>query len=420
MQLKTIAKYSVVLSIIPALYNAFFPGKIALISLICIFPLLMGVLFSLNKKIPTNFDGIVYVKFFIIYYIIVLIRGLIGATSYKDWTVLFSNTIPLILILHFTLFIGAYMSTVQTLIRAFLLYGIPLCLILYLISGDDPTPYGFTHTVAPISFMLLLTPYISKKLKIVIFSIAIFSFTSDFANRSNLLNILIAFVILLSFIFRNVPLVFRAYKSIRSIVLILPVLFLFLGATGVFNIFLIGDYLGNYTTQDLRGTNEDVLGDSRTGIYKDVFSQLINEDAILFGLGSSGKVKSYLSDYDDSNTLLKEGRRDTESGMLNYIQWGGLVGGLLYFLLFVKASYYGIYKSSNWLCKMLGLWLVYKGMFSFIEDPVFFSIGSIFIFFTISICLNKEFRLMNDIELKAMFSSMFNKKRKIRINYKTY
>lgn len=419
MQLKTIGKYTVILSILPALYNAFFQGKVVLITLLCTIPLLIILILSLNKKVSKNFDGILFIRLFIIYYIVVLIRGLFGATSYTDWTVLFSNTIPLILIVHFTLYIGAYQSSILSLIRTFLFYGIPLCIILYLIAGNDPTPYGFSHMIAPISFMLFLTPYIGKKWRIIIFSVAIFSFMSDFENRSNLLNILLAFVILTSFIFRKVPLLFQAYKSIRAIALILPVLFLFLGISGVFNIFLVGDYLEAYNNQETRGTNEDVLGDSRTGIYQDVFSQLQNDDSVIFGLGSSGKVKSYLADYDDSNTLLKEGRRNSESGMLNYIQWGGLVGGLLYFLLFVKASYCGIYKSKNWLSKMLGMWLVYKGAFSFIEDPMFFSIGSIFIFFTISICLNKEFRLLSDSELRAIFSTMFNQRRKIRINYKS-
>lgn len=419
MRVSKLAKYSVLLSIIPALYYAFFPGKIILVTIICSYPLLIGIILSLNKGIHKKFDGLFYIKLFIIYNIIVLVRGIFDAKSIQDWTVMFGSTIPLMLIIHFTMFIAADKSSIVAVIRTFMLYGLPLGFFLFFIT-EDPGPLGFAHTIAPISFMIFLVPYVNKKLKIVIFSIAIFSFLSDFENRSNLLNLLIASIIMLTFYWKKFYVVIKGYKHVRSIMLFFPVFFLVLGLSGIFNIFLIGDFFDNYYNQENKGTSKDVLVDSRTDIYKDVFSQLKKDDAFLFGLGASGKTKTFLTNYEDFDIVYKEGRRSTESGMLNYIQWGGLVGGLVYFLLFVKASYYGIYKSRNWLCKMLGLWVVYKGAFSFIEDPVFFGIGSIFIFFPISICLNKEFRLMNDLEIRMMFRGMFKKKKRVVVSYKKY
>lgn len=414
MRVSKLAKYSVILSLIPALYYTFFPGKIILVTLICAYPILIGILLFLNKKIHKKFDGLFYMNLFIIYNIIVLVRGLFDATSIQDWIVMFGNKIPLFLVVHFAIFIASDISSIIAVIRSFLIYGLLVGFVMFFFP-NDPGPLGFTRTIAPISFMIFLFPYVNKKLRIFIFSVAMFSFLSDLENRSNLLNILIASIILLISFYKKAYVVIKGFKYTRSIMLFFPVFFLGLGLSGTFNIFLVGDYFDNYYNQENKGTSKDVLVDSRTDIYKDVFFQLKNDEAFLFGLGASGKTKTFLTDYGDYDIIYKEGRRDTESGMLNYFQWGGLVGGLVYFLLFVKASYYGIYKSRNWLCKMIGLWVVYKGVFSFIEDPIFFGIGPIFVFFPISVCFNKEFRLLNDFELKVIFTNIFNRKKRLKV-----
>jgi hypothetical protein len=58
---------------------------------------------------------------------------------------------------------------------------------------------------------------------------------------------------------------------------------------------------------------------------------------------------------------------------------------------------------------MLGLWLAYKGMYSFIEDRPGFSINILFIFLSIGICLNKEIRQISDYEMKMLFKYIINK-----------
>jgi hypothetical protein len=408
--LNKLAKYSVILSIIPALYFAFFPGKIVLISIICSYPLLIGILLSSKKHLNKNFEGVFYIKIFIIYNIIVLLRGLIDASSMQDWTVMFASTIPLFLITHFSIYLATYKSSVIVFIRSFLIYGLSLSMLFFF--TDEFGFIEFPHVVSPIYFMILLIPYMGKKFGILIFILALISFISDFSNRSNLINILIASIIMVSFLWKKKIWMLKLVKYIRTILLTLPVLFIILGVTGIFNIFLIGNLLGEFMIDFGKDQSQDLLVDSRTSIYTDVFSQLTNDNAIVFGLGASGKTKTSLTDisYADFDLIYKEGRRNTESGMLNYIQWGGLVGGLVYFLLFVKASYYGIYKSKNWFCIMLGLWIAFRGFYSFIEDFMLFSINSLFILVSVGICLSKKFRLMNDLELKFMFRRMLNMK----------
>ena len=404
MTLSRLAKYSVILSIIPALYFSFYPGKIVLITMLCSYPLIIGVVLLLRKKIDKNLDGKLFVNLFIVYNIVVLFRGFIDSNSNEDWSFLFSSGVSLALFIPFSIYMGAHKTSMILLIRTFLTYGLVLCVFMLFVT-EDPGPLGFAHTISPIYFLIFFIPYMDKKFGILIFTIALISFFDDITIRSNLLNILVAFMIISTFLWRSRPRLLKVAKYLRVLILIFPVFFLLLGITRVYNIFSIGELFNEFVIQDSKGRTQDVLIDSRTGIYLDVFSQLRNDNAIIFGLGASGKTKTHLTDVinADFDKVYKEGRRGTESGMLNYIQWGGIVGGFLYFLLFVKASYYGIYKSRNWLCIMLGLWVAYKGLFSFIEDPLSFTIGSIFILVPIGICLSKEFRLMSDIELKFMF-----------------
>jgi O-antigen ligase len=184
-----------------------------------------------------------------------------------------------------------------------------------------------------------------------------------------------------------------------------PPIFLFLGLLGIFNVFQIGDYFEKYEISSNDGKVQDVLIDSRSQIYSDVFSQLNSDNALVFGLGASGKTKTHLTDivYTDFDKVYKEGRRGTESGILNYIQFGGLLGGFFYFFLFLKGSYLAFYKSKNRFMVLFGTWVAFKAMNSFIEDSNIFSVSSVFLFLCIGLCYNEYLRNLSDEEVRALF-----------------
>lgn len=409
MIIRKIIKLAVIFSIIPSLYNSIYPGRIAIASILCSYPIFVGIIYIINRlyasrvNITRKFDGINYVYLFIIYNLIVLLRGLFDAQSVEDWKSMFSNVLPLYLVTHFSLYIALYPSFVIDTIKTFLTYGLLLCLLIYVIEPE--LSINFIKSLSPIYFIILIIPYLDKKNGIFIITVAAIFFFSVFTNRANMLNIIIAFVIVSTFIWRKKKWIFATIKTLRFVLLSLPPVFLILGLSGIFNVFLIGESL-SWVVVDEKKESQDLLIDSRTAIYNDVFGELERKDSFLFGLGASGKTKTSLTDisYADFDVIYKEGRRGTESGMLNYIQWGGIIGGLLYFLLFIKASYLGVYKSKNWFCIMIGLWVAFKGMFSFIEDRNFFSISTIFIFLAISVCMSKKIRSLRDNEIKLIFN----------------
>lgn len=416
MTLKKLTSLTVLLCVIPAIYFSLFKGKIVAITILCCYPLLFMSIYFFNRINFKHMDQKRIVKVFIVYSIFMFIRGGIIANSFQDWTTLASGQVTLMLFMPLTIYLGAKKESVKYLFRTFL-FVIPFIFILYFTTSDRG-PFGFTKSLSPIYLFILLIPYLSKKLKILVIIIVILSFFRDITIRANMINIIVAFLILLTYGIKFKSRLLNIIKKIRYILLISPIIFIILGIMGTFNVFKIGDYLENYTMSDNAGRSQDVFVDSRTGIFTDVFTQLEESNAIVFGLGAGGKTKTFLTDvnWGDLDVIYKDGRRGTESGMLNYIQYGGILGGLLYYLLFIKASYLAVYKSRNWFLVMIGVWVIFKGLFSFIGDPLPFTISSVFNFATIGICFNREIREMNNFEIKVFFHKTFNKISNFKFN----
>jgi hypothetical protein len=401
-----LAKYSVVLTIIPALYFAFFPGKIVLITILCSYPLIFALVHFTLKNGFRNLDGLEFIKLFLVYNIIVFVRGIVDVQSSQDYKVLLQSGLVTSLFLPLVIQFSAYKNTIIIVFKSFLSYGLMLCSIMYFMPVNSG-PLGFNAYISPITIILLFSPYLTKKYRPIIYLLVLISFFHDFSNRANLLNILVSVLMLFTYLISKKKMTILLLKVISILLLISPIVFFGLGITGIFNVFTIGKLLPEYSLAvKKKNVTQELFVDSRTSIYLDVFKQLKHDKMIFIGLGGSGKTKTALTEVIDADydKIYKEGRRGTESGMLNMIQTGGLIGGLIYYFLFFTASYYGVFKSKNWFCVLLGVWLSYKCFFSFIEDPLSFSISSLFLFFSIGVCLNKNFRQLSDTELKELFN----------------
>ena len=164
--------------------------------------------------------------------------------------------------------------------------------------------------------------------------------------------------------------------------------------------------VSEYTITD---DSRALLTDSRTGIYEDVLGGLKKNNAEMLGLGIDGKVKTSLSDLRDRDyaSLYKYGRPSSESGMLNYVQYGGFLGFLTYGLFLICAAFKGVFKSNNRWLMLIGLFVAFKFLYSFIEDAVSFKLTSFYIFMMVGMCYNRRFRAMNDDEVKAYLKLIF-------------
>ena len=129
MKLSILARYTVILSMIPAIYITFFPSKIVLVTIVCSYPLLF-ILMSRVIAVNKNFlVGRYELYLFMFYSLIMLIRGFIDAKSYQDWTSLFTS-LPLFVFIPLTVFFGVYANVLKEFFRAFVFFGILLAFVL--------------------------------------------------------------------------------------------------------------------------------------------------------------------------------------------------------------------------------------------------------------------------------------------------
>jgi hypothetical protein len=400
-----ILKYSIPLILIPAIWISYFPGKIVAVTLVCLSPLLaMAVIF----KYPTqNIEGKRILNLFLTYNAIMFVRGMFIAENQSAWIYLY-NFIYMFFLFPYYIYKFINPKNFMIMMRSYILWG-TFAAFLILGQGKTDGHSSFGATLSGFILLLFFIPYISSKWKISLIVILLaWSFFSEINYRMNLLNIGAAFLIFLLACFRSNKLKLKLVKAATVFCFAFPLIFFILGISGIFNIFRFSDSFEYAVSQGNKEQNITI--DSRTGIYEDVLFGLRDNKAYVFGLGANGKVKTYLisEQWGDYYSLWKNGRNFTESGMLNYLQWGGFAGFLVYFLFFAGASYLAVNKSNNWYMKSLGLWVSFKALCSFLEDQPSTYIYYFFIIYAVGLCYNRDFRRMSDMQMKKYINQLLH------------
>ena len=189
----------------------------------------------------------------------------------------------------------------------------------------------------------------------------------------------------------------RIYKVLFIVFLMSPLVLSYLGYKGIFNVFNMEGYVQSSNLK------EDDLVDTRSFLYLLIQQKLEKENAVFAGVGLG------VSYWDDFNSLSGNleldnmGRNATESGLLNMYFWGGLIGAFLFSMLFWISAYYGIFKSKNNICKLIGVFIMFRWVISFVDEPNIWVCSNILMFFFMGLCLNKQIRKMDDCYLINYF-----------------
>lgn len=399
-------KYNLLLLLIPAIFTSFFPGKIIIVGALCMYPIffiLWRKYYRLNDEQSVN---IKVIQLFIGVNALIFLHGLIDLKSSQDFSVTFGSM--LFILLLFPLYIYSVNSkSFIYILKNTLIFILPLCFITYLFRQQDGF-MTFPNNISFVYLFLLFIPFVKLKWKLFFIGLAVLGITYDITRRSFLINVTVAlFIVLIVSIFQYNKLK-KIFRILFFPLVISPFVLLVLGLLGVFNIFKIGE---NSTLKigDEKGVSRDALVDSRSSIYADVFSELYEKKAFLIGLGGNGKTKTSLLDNlnQDFSSVYKEGRRATESVMLNYFQWGGILGALSFWLLLVVGAYNAIFKSKNKLMMMLGLFITFKVIYAFVEDRVGIRLASYFYFYMIGMCYNVKFLNLSDKQVKYILQKVF-------------
>jgi hypothetical protein len=222
--------------------------------------------------------------------------------------------------------------------------------------------------------------------------------------RANVIRIILATLIIFLYYARKyVPLKWIKFACLTFFVT--PILFLFLGVTGQYNIFKPSDNIDKYEFSYDDGTERNIALDTRTFLYQEVFATMQGNNSFVWGEGGAG---TYKTEYFDDSVDYNKGRYGTEVGFLNVLLYSGILGVIFYAVIIFSAGYYAVNYSNNFLCKMLALFLAFRWVLFFIEDFTRYDVNYYFLWIAVGLCFSKDFRSLSDAELMEYFN--FKKK----------
>lgn len=341
------------------------------------------------------------VSIFIVYAIIGVLRGIFVADCYWEYNQLTIGTMSLSLPLLVYIFESPSFSLIFY--RKWLKYCIPAFFIFfYWVVGATQFFLG------PIFLLGCFIPILPKKWKILILILLILM-GMYLSNRSQVIKVVVCLIFSFAYYYKGyIPIFFLRISN--YLFYILPLVLLFLGISGKYNVF--SDGLANnknqYKTIRNDGTEENLNADTRTFIFEEVIESAVKHDYILLGRTPAlGNDSDFFYDIHKNTGYSKKIRYMNELCHTNIFTWLGIVGVILYSLIYFKASWLAIYRSNSFALKLIGCYIAFNWMFGWIENMNRFDISNIFFWGIIAIAFSKEFRNMNDLEFKNWFKHIF-------------
>ncbi|TBN18647.1 hypothetical protein EYD46_00855 [Hyunsoonleella pacifica] len=363
-------------------------------------------IFSIKKRFydTTNkrFDTIIFV--FLIWNISAMVRGCFVAENYWEWKNLI--TMSFVFLLPLTIYFSTHREMVQSIFNMYMKYMLPAFFLFILVMNE--VAYGVY--LIPVSFMLLFLPLLSQKWKIVMLAFTMIVILSSIEARSNVIKFVIALGFGMLYYLR--PFVNEKILRITRLFLLgLPFVLFTLAVSGTFNIFNISEYTeGEYTTNNTLGDEEDLTADTRTELYVEVIGSAIKNEYVWFGRTYARGNDSVLFG-EKIEALTGTGkfeRYSNEVSLLNIFTWTGLIGVILYFIIFIRASYLALYKSKSWFMKIIAVYVCFRWTYAWVEDFSRFDLSYICLWILIGMCYSLSFRSMTDGEFKYWVCGIFD------------
>lgn len=358
-----------------------------------------------------------FIKLFLVWNLICIFRGFFVAENYWEWKNLLDTIF--VMLMPFLTFLFVNPKFVQNILSFWFKYMIwfVLLFIPFIYHNDFLGRY-----LPPIMLLLLVFPILPFRWKVITLLMTLLVLAAGFDARSNIIRFSVALIFGMLYYFRFL-LVDTFFKFIHTMLIVLPILLFTLGVTGTFNIFKLNEYIkGDYTvmsydTGELEETS--LTSDTRTFIYVETISSALKNEYVLVGrTPANGYDSPYFGDYNKYELGTgKQQRFSSEVAILNFFTWNGLIGVILYFLIFFYSSYLAIYKSNNYFIKVIGLFVAFRWDFAFVEDFTKFDIQYLMLWIFISMSLSTSFRNMSNDEFKFWINDLLNKARLIRLRH---
>ena len=347
--------------------------------------------------------------FVLILMLVGMIRGIFsveGYWGYKGWVSCVHCALSFVLLFPFVSPSIASKSLQlwnRYIFPVFLLFG-----LWSLPTGSYPFHIPFIYYV----YLLLIPIALSNHKACLIIIIGTIFTLIAVENRSALLKTAVAFALSVTlYLPRAIAKI--SYVFIHFLFYIIPLILLVLGLTGTFNIFqdLSSDEPTEITwsTTDLseqEGTPK-LDADTRTFLYVDVILSAIEGDYVLFGhsIGRgnthSGVWNQDLEGMDSSERLMNEAH------MLNIFTWLGILGIILYTIMYLQSSCLGLFSSKNRYVPLIACAVAFHWAMLWLEECPSLKPLDYALFLLLGMCFSPKFRRMTDAEFKLWFRSCF-------------
>jgi hypothetical protein len=334
-----------------------------------------------------------------------IIRGFFIAENYWESKTLVNSSLIMLLPLSILVTQGKYFG--HQFFKSYIKYGIPIFCILYFVMQPGMTGYF----LAPISVIILFFRGLSFKWKVILIVLSGFVFFTDLNARSNIIKFLLPYILIIIFSFG----MFRKkffLNSVRLVCMFLPFALIFFYFSRGFNLFNFKKFVSRDYQVETANGKASLLTDTRTGLYIEVINSAIENDYLIAG---RSPARGYTSN-SFGNTIGKEigstkkERYGSEVSILNIVTWTGVVGVLLYFLIFYAGSYLAINASNNIYSKIIGIYLSFRWLYAWVEDFSRFDLFQICLWLLIGICFSKDFRKATDAQFEFWIKSIFSRR----------
>ena len=339
------------------------------------------------------------------------IRGLFVADNYWEYKNLISGIF--IIFMPYCVYAFSNPNILKYVLRTYFVYGsIAFVVWFFWMVGFSQFYLG------PFYMIICFLPIINNKFwHWWILGIAMgLMLSNPIDNRSQFLKVIASLLLALAYVFRG----FYSEKTLRVIHWFfygLPIVLLFLGITGVYNIFVDTNktYAKQYqTSSGSSGEIVDATDDTRTFIYYETITSAVRNDYVLFGRtpARGNDTMHFWDSIEGQNEQhkvenLKYERHRNEVCFPNFFTWLGLVGLILYSLIYLTASYVGLYHSKSLYVKLMAIYTAFNFMFGWVENCCAFDILNFNYWFMISICLSPLFRNMTDKDINNWIQELF-------------
>lgn len=198
---------------------------------------------------------------------------------------------------------------------------------------------------------------------------------------------------------------------------LVAVVLLYLGFTGQYN-FFSGKSSNSASTEIVIGAQKEEgksstgHADTRTFIYEEMITSAFIYDHFWVGRTPARGYYSaaFSKDADKSIVGIDSTERfGSEVANLNTFLWLGMIGLILFTLVFLQGTCLAMYCSNNIYVKCIAMGVAFHWAYGWIENMNQFMLIDLMIYFNLAICYSPYFRKMSDLEFECWFKSLFGK-----------